>query len=183
LYPQDKVEVQEQELQGLVHEFGLTLLHDIPGVNHHGSLNRIGDLSPEPHWKLKYKGGCQDIFFLANLNKVPRLIDVLYSIADKWNYLRSDIGVYIQPQHHGVSQHVEFTLPFDPNDRNEVAAVREIYMQASQELIRQGAYFSRPYGAWAPLVYGRDADAARVLKIVKQIVDPKNVLNPGKLCF
>jgi FAD/FMN-containing dehydrogenase len=33
------------------------------------------------------------------------------------------------------------------------------------------------------MVYSRDATATRVLRTVKGILDPKNVLNPGKLCF
>ena len=50
-------------------------------------------------------------------------------------------------------------------------------------LVAQGAYFSRPYGDWADMVYARDADARQILRLAKGIVDPKNVLNPGKLCF
>jgi FAD/FMN-containing dehydrogenase len=78
---------------------------------------------------------------------------------------------------------VEFSLPYDPSDAKEVAKIKELYTQASEELMAQGAYFSRPYGLWADLVYSRDATARSVLRTVKQIVDPKNVLNPGKLCF
>ena len=55
--------------------------------------------------------------------------------------------------------------------------------KASEELIRQGAFFSRPYGIWADMVYSRDAQTTIVLKKVKEYFDPNNVLNPGKLCF
>lgn len=76
-------------------------------------------------------------------------------------------------------------LWFGPEARNceEAAKVKEVYAKASEALIVQGAYFSRPYGAWADMVYSRDATATRVLRTVKHIVDPKNVMNPGKLCF
>ena len=93
------------------------------------------------------------------------------------------IGVYIQPQHQGVSQHVEFTIPYDAADRKEADAAKRFFLAASEELIAQGAYFSRPYGPWADLVYSRDATATRVLRTVKQIVDPNDVMNPGKLCY
>ena len=89
----------------------------------------------------------------------------------------------MQPQHQGVSQHVEFNLPFDPANRVEAEKVKRVYTEASQALIAQGAYFSRPYGLWADLVYSRDVSATRMLRVAKRIVDPKNVLNPGKLCF
>ena len=74
-------------------------------------------------------------------------------------------------------------MPFDPTKPADVAAVRAIHDQASRALVAEGAYFSRPYGAWADLVYSRDATARSVLRVVKRIVDPKNILNPGKLCF
>ena len=105
------------------------------------------------------------------------------AVAEAARYPTAEIGIYIQPQHHGVSQHVEFSLPFDPKNAKDVERAKQVYIKASQELIAQGAYFSRPYGEWADLVYSRDATATRVLRTVKQIVDPKNVLNPGKLCF
>jgi FAD/FMN-containing dehydrogenase len=46
-----------------------------------------------------------------------------------------------------------------------------------------GAFFSRPYGAWADLAYGRDAATTAALRKLKAIFDPANVMNPGKLCF
>ena len=182
-YPQERVEVQEKELQRMSQEFGVKLLSALPGVSNAQVGNTVAGCSAEPYWKLKVKGGCQDIFFLTTLDKTPGFIKTVYSVAETAGYPIADIGIYIQPQHHGVTQHVEFSLPYDPANPKEVARVKEVYAQASEALIAQGAYFSRPYGPWAELVYSRDATATRVLRTVKQIVDPKNVLNPGKLCF
>ena len=107
----------------------------------------------------------------------------MYSVAEALKYPASEIGIYIQPQHQGVEHHCEFSLPFDPKDQKEVARVKELYCKASEELIGQGAYFSRPYGMWANMVYNRDAQGTIALRKIKQIFDPKNVMNPGKLCF
>ena len=182
-YPQERVDVQEKDVKKLGSEFGVEILGALPGISNAKVVNVIAACSGEPYWKLKLKGGCQDIFFLTTLDKVPPFVKTVFSVAEAAKYPTSDIGIYIQPQHHGVSQHVEFNLPYDPADHREVAMVKEIHAKASEALIEQGAYFSRPYGAWADLVYSRDATATRVLRTVKDIVDPKNVLNPGKLCF
>jgi FAD/FMN-containing dehydrogenase len=61
--------------------------------------------------------------------------------------------------------------------------MKELYTRASEDLLNQGAYYSRPYGIWAPMAFNRDAQTTVVLKKIKGIFDPNNVLNPGKLCF
>jgi hypothetical protein len=78
---------------------------------------------------------------------------------------------------------VEFTISYDAADSRDAAAAKRLFLTASEKLVAQGAYFSRPYGPWEDLVYSRDATATRVLRTVKQIVDPNHVMNPGKLCF
>ena len=56
-------------------------------------------------------------------------------------------------------------------------------MTPATDYSRQGAYFSRPYGIWANMVYKADARTTVVTQKVKDIFDPNNVMNPGKLCF
>ena len=46
-----------------------------------------------------------------------------------------------------------------------------------------GAFFSRPYGDWAAMAYGQATTTTILHRKVKNIFDPGNVLNPGKLCF
>ena len=82
-----------------------------------------------------------------------------------------------------ATHHVEFVLPYEAGNRAEAAKVEQIYLEASEELVAQGAYFSRPYGYWSDLVYQRDTTSTELLRIAKTIVDPESVMNPGKLCF
>jgi FAD/FMN-containing dehydrogenase len=139
--------------------------------------------SNEPYWKLGNKGGCQDIFFLTTLNRVPEFVTAMYSLAEAVDYAPSDLGVYIQPTHLGTSCHVEFSLPFDPGDEKEVAKVQGLFTRASEELSKQGAFYSRPYGIWADMAYSRNAEHTSISRELKGLFDPNTVLNPGKLCF
>jgi len=180
-YPEEKVLVQEHELQTACREFGLDLGDDLDGVSNAQLEACLTSLSPERYWKFARKGSCQDIFFLTTLDKVPLFVQTVESVAARCGYSGSDIGVYIQAQHQGVSQHVEFSFPFDPHEPGECEIVRALYSAASEALISAGAYFSRPYGIWADMAFSRDATASRVLRIVKQIVDPRKVMNPGRL--
>jgi hypothetical protein len=171
LYPEEKRNLQEKELRGLAVEFGLALQEAGPNVS-----TLLDGYSRTAEYR-------HDVFFLSTLDAAPRYVESVLGLAGQLGYVPDRIGVYIQPQHQGVSQHVEFTIPYDPGDKRDTALARNLFAVASENLIAKGAYFSRPYGPWADLVYSRDATATRVLRTVKQIVDPNHVMNPGKLCF
>lgn len=183
LFPEEKVDVQERDIADVAQQFGLKLAPGISGT----TTNRVQDAmlhpSREPYWKLNYKGGCEDIFFLTTLDRTPQYVEIMFSAADALNFPSSEIGVYIQPQHQGVAQHCEFNLPFDSRQRKEVTRLKDLYRRASAQLIAHGAYFSRPYGMWADMVYDRDTSSTNALRKIKRIFDPNNVMNPGKLCF
>ena len=183
ILPRERVEFQENDIREITQRFGFQLLPAIPGATGVEVLEVILNPSREPYWKLGYKGGCQDIFFITTLDKTPQFVRTMYSLAEALNYSCPDIGVYIQPVHQGASCHCEFSLPFDPSDKVEVAKIKEFYTKASKDLLNQGAFFSRPYGIWANMVYNRDTQTTIVLKKIKEIFDPNNVMNPGKLCF
>jgi len=62
--------------------------------------------------------------------------------------------------------------------------VERIWNEASETLMDKGAYFERPYGRWADMVYSRYNTAyVSKLKDLKKEIDPNNIMNPGKLCF
>ena len=95
----------------------------------------------------------------------------------------SHLGTYIQPVQQGRACHLEFNLAFDPGSAVEVEQARQLYLQASQDLAREGAFFSRPYGAWAELVNNQYGPNMLALRKVKEIFDPGRVLNPGRLGY
>jgi FAD/FMN-containing dehydrogenase len=181
--PKERCEFQIKDVTGIVKQSGLDLVSSITGVTGEQIMEIVLNPSEDPYWKLRYKGGFKDIFFLTTLNRVPEFIDTMHSTAEGLNYPAEDIGIYVQPQHQGVCCHCEFSLPYNPNDQKDTARVEELFIKASDALIAHGAFFSRPYGIWAEMVYKRDAEQATLLRKVKEIFDPNNVLNPGKLCF
>jgi hypothetical protein len=182
-YPEERLQVAELDLKRMVQRCGLTLLDGLHNVPASQFAKTLEGCSCKGSFKQTFKGASQDIFFLTTLDKASQYIKTAFSVAERLKYPTSDIGIYIQPQHQGVSQHVEISFPFNPANIKEAEKVKRIYTEASETLVAEGAFFSRPYGAWADLVYKRDVDATRMLRVAKRIVDPKKVLNPGKLCF
>jgi FAD/FMN-containing dehydrogenase len=183
LLPEEKVAFLENDIGDIAQQCGVRLESAIPGAHAEQAGEAVLNPSKEPYWKLRYKGGCQDIFFLTTLNRAPEFTATMYSVAEAFKYPPSDIGVYLQPTHLGTSCHVEFNLPFDPNDESEVARMQGLFKKASEELSEQGAFFSRPYGIWADMAYSRNAEHTSLSRKLKELFDPNNVLNPGKLCF
>jgi hypothetical protein len=183
IMPEERVESRQKDILDIAQQFGVSLESAIPSASDEQVTEAVLNPSKEPYWKLKNKGGCQDIFFLTTLNRAPEFVTAMYSMVEVFRYSPSDLGVYIQPTHLGTSCHVEFSLPFDPGDQGEVTTVQELFTEASQELSKQGAFFSRPYGMWADLAYSRNAEHTKISRQLKGLFDPNNILNPGKLCF
>jgi hypothetical protein len=104
-------------------------------------------------------------------------------IVSKHHYAIDDVGCYIQPMVQGRGCHCEFNLPCDESNIEELTEVQKLFLDASETLMNNGAFFSRPYGPWSDMVYRQDAEGVATLNSLKRIFDPNNILNPGKLCF
>jgi hypothetical protein len=183
LFPAERVMINESEIEECAQQFGLRAIPTLAGLTGEQILDLMDQPSAEPHWKPGFRGGCEDIFFLTTLNRTPEFLMTMKSAIEECKFLGSDLGVYIQPQNQGTSCHCEFSLPFDPADQKEVAKVKDLSSRASKKLMMQKAYFSRPYGDWAKAMYDGNFTNTYLLKNVRNILDPHNILNPGKLCF
>jgi FAD/FMN-containing dehydrogenase len=179
----EKVEAREADIQDIARQFGLQLASTLESCSSDEFLDRILKPPSDPYWKLRPKGGCQELFFLTPLEKTPGHVTTMFSSAEEHDYPVPDIGVYIQPVHQGVGCHCEFLLPFKRESQAEISRAQQLFRDASRRLFKEEAYFSRPYGIWADMVYNADARTMIVTRKIKQIFDPNNVMNPGKLCF
>ena len=181
--PQERIEYQEKDIMDIAQQFGVEPVSGVPGISAREVLNALSKPSGEPYWKLRFKGGCHDIFFLTTLDRTPEFMEAMYQMAEAKGFHTADIGIYLQPQMQGRACHCEFNLACDSNNPKEVDRVRDLFTSASENLMKLGAFFSRPYGSWADMAYRRDAESAIASRKVKGIFDPNNVMNPGKLCF
>ncbi len=180
---EERVEYQVKDVNDVAQRVGVEPAGAIGRISAIELLKAANQSSAEPYWKLRAKGGCQDIFFVTIYDKLPGLIAVMYDLADEAGYPASDMGIYLQPIVQGSNCHVEFNLFYDPSNPRDVERVKKLSEDAVEKLECQGAFFSRPYGETANLVVNRDAATVDALKRVKSIFDPNNIMNPGKLCF
>jgi FAD/FMN-containing dehydrogenase len=181
--PQERVNGQIKNMVELTQRLGVEAVQALDGVTAAQFLKVGQQPSAEPYWKLRHKGSCQDIFFLTIFDKLPELIQVMHDSALAASYPNDELGIYLQPIVQGVNCHCEFNLFYDSENPGELARIRELTLNATQRLVAKGAFFSRPYGESARMILNRDGATVATLKKVKAIVDPNNIMNPGKLCF
>ncbi len=180
---QDKLDWQEGDIAEYADKFGVELKADLPNLSTDQVRKILEEAAPYP-WRLKYKGGCNDIFFVSTLDKTPEYHALIEKTAKQESFNPSNIGVYIQPIVQGCNVHCEFDLYFDPKNKDDCKVTKEMLIKSSKTLISNGAFFNRPYGIWADMIYSKIQPlVVESMQKVKNIFDPKNILNPGALCF
>jgi FAD/FMN-containing dehydrogenase len=182
--PEEKIAYQESESSEVAQSLGLELKRGFPGAGAEDLSEVLSKPSTEPYWKLRRQGASDEIFFLTTLDKASGFIETMRSLAAKnGGYDTEKIGAYIQPTVQGANCHVEFTFSYAPGSRQEADKVGRLTKEASEAMVAQGAFFSRPYGSWARIAYKGDPEVVVGQRKLKEIFDPAGILNPGKLCF
>jgi hypothetical protein len=187
--PEEKIAYEEKLLNEILkNEFkNMSLADNLPGFP--GMGRKILPILRRPwpkdvaYWKNRWKGGCQSLFFITRPVLAPKFIKKVEEIAAKHSYPIDDIGSYLQPIEHNRACHLEFHFFYDPAKSEEMAMVSSLYHDTGLALLNEGAFFTRPYGELAPLVYERAANYTMALKRLKKTFDPNNIMNPGNLCF
>jgi hypothetical protein len=182
-FPEKRIEFQRADIADLANEFGLTLREKLANLEGSELLNVLRRPSGDPYWKLRFKGASHDLFFLTTLDRTPKFVSLMQDVLREHRYPPQDLGVYLQPIQHGRSCHCEFQLPYREDDLAENERIKRLSNHAARVMVEHEAFFSRPYGAWAQMVYPGCLDTVDALKKVKHVFDPANVLNRGKLCF
>lgn len=133
--------------------------------------------------KFCFRGSVHDVSFKTTLKRVPEFQRVVMEVINKYNYPLQNIGVFILPIERGRAVHCEADFHCNPNDKAELELTKNMWFEISERFIDEGAFFDRPYGAWADMVYSRAGTYTQKLKELKKELDPNNILNPGHLCF
>jgi hypothetical protein len=181
-FPEERIAYEEEALHQLCCEMKVSADNNFPGFQNLENVFLKESLRP---WsilkKFNYRGSVHDVSFKVPLNRICEVEKAILAQAQKYNYLEQDIGGYFVAMERGRAIHCEFDLHCEFNDTKQ--QVRDLWLAASKMLMDKGALFDRPYGDWAEMVYARAPQYALKLKQLKQEMDPKGILNPGKLCF
>jgi len=180
-FPEERVKYQTEDIKELAEKYHLELFTSFPKLEGEKVLFSLSQPSSEPYWKLRYKGSCAELFFLTTLDQTPQFIKTMKEIIKETGFDEKALGVYIQPLQQGRCCHLEFDLAYNPYDQTETTLTKETFIKASKALMSQGAFFSRPYGIWAEMCQNQYPPNMMALRKIKNIFDPNNVMNPGKI--
>ena len=173
---------EQTDFRSMARSCGLEPQTALSGVPAQNILPVLSQPS-EPHWKMRFKGGFQDLFFLTTLDKTPLFAGSVCDLAKLQGYPAESVGVYIQPIVQGTSCHCEFSFYFDPANAEMTIGTRKMVEAGSADIGQRGGFFSRPYPPWKEIAYRNSPATVAMQKKIKAIFDPKGILNPGKLCF
>ena len=183
-HPEEKTAYEEEALRDLAAVLNVRVGQGLPGVAAADALFRDEFLRP---WgilrKFNFRGSVHDLTFKVPFEDVPVMDHTVKACSQAVGYPLMNLGMSMIPLERGRGMHCEFDLHCDPEDTQDWTRTRTLWLKSSEELMKKGAFFDRPYGPWAPLVYNRAAVYSSKLRQIKKELDPHNILNPGKLCF
>ncbi len=178
--PEERLAYQDKDIKEIAQRHNLLMKTSIGSVTGKNLLATATSPCGETDFRHAYKGHCVSIFFLTTLDRVSIYQKIISDLANKYGLNENAFGSYIQPMVQNHCCHMEFMVPFDPDNSEEIENMRKFEKEAVKKLISEKAFFSRPYGTAQDLVFDQNPMNTDILKKVKNIFDPKRVLNRGK---
>ena len=178
--PKERLAYQKNDITKIAKTHGLKMAASLKNVSAEDLLTTATSPCGDIDFRNKLKGSSLSVFFLSTLDRAAALIQSMNQLAGKHSIDESDMGIYLQPVVQNHACHFEFMIAVDPQDDTAVSRLREFENNAVKMLLEQGVFFSRPYGTAGELVFEKNPANTQILKKVKNIFDPNQVLNQGK---
>ncbi len=172
---------QAEDLKDICKKEGVNVADSPKGASEAGRviLKEIEDPRGWAHTS-RYKGARTTLPFIAPIRKLPIFQTIVSDLAKSYSYDVSDIGTMIVPGE--VSRvYYQYTFCRNPADKEQTRRGQALHNACAKKLISSGAFFYRPYGDIARLVYDRSPAYHRIIQLFKKTVDPNGIMNPGKL--
>jgi FAD/FMN-containing dehydrogenase len=128
----------------------------------------------------RIKGSYHVVPFITTTQQIPVFNQIVSHITQSFGFDLKDLGMLLLPVEPS-RVHYQYSFYVDPMNQEEYAIAKTLFETVSRTLIKMGAFFSRPYGEWAGLVYEKASSYKTMLRRIKREVDPHHIMNPGKL--
>jgi hypothetical protein len=181
---EEEVAYKELDITDVLKQYKLRSGVNLPGVK--DASSRLSKEIDNPKGMInqkRYRGACNYIGCMASRTQLNPFYDLTLRSARDNKQENVELGFMIMPLNFGGSYYFEPHLYHDPDDQKAHSLKRSQFINISRSLIHAGGFFPRPYPLWANEVYFRMGVYHRKIKMVKNLLDPNNIMNPGKLAL
>lgn len=178
--PKERLGYQKADIAEMARDANLSLEVGLGDISAAGLLKAATSVCGPRDWRHGLSGHCLSVIFLSTLDRAPNYLATFAEAAEEAGVDHSFLGVYIQPVVQNHACHFELLVPFDPDDAEAVGAMKALERELCTRLIRDGAFFSRPYGAARDMAFLDNPGNNKLIKLAKDLFDPSGLLNPGK---
>jgi len=182
--PEEKIAYQEVDLKEAMTEIGAEPKPTVGGIS---ALDKVILEELLLPWRLQkrfgYRGSCHQLMFYSSSDRIGDFAAAIYQVADQFLYPAEDIGICLLPIERARAFYCSYDLHCDLANPEESLRVSTLFEEVSKLLVDMGAFFDRPYGKWAQIIYSRTVNYTEYIRKIKCELDPNNIMNPGKLCF
>ena len=175
------VEIQEKHLAEIAEEQRIEFVPEISGAKEAGAELLDEFVMPSRVARTYEYAPHNRVEFNTVFSRIPRYDKIIRDVASGKSFERP-LGVFILPIEQGRTCYVDYDLYFDPSDKKEVGVMREMLKEIYPKLIDAGASFQR---SDYPLINEKLREKApgyyAFMDKFKEMLDPSNIFNPGRL--
>jgi len=172
---EEKIKYQEEDLKDL----GILLQNQPPNMEKF-KVDLLDEFSNPQRISrlLEYKKICRKISFYTTLDRLQDINEKVLNLIRKHNYPENELGAFVMPIELGRACFIEYYI--FANQPDEVR-LKILYVELYESLYNLGANIDRPYGQIAKIVYGKNPALQRILRMVKDQLDPNKIMNTNRL--
>ncbi len=122
-----------------------------------------------------------DLPVYLTLNKFPDVYSIIQNELSRFNGNKIELGVSIIPVERNRTAYVEFDLYTGLNTEQEITEFKKLFSNLGELAVKAGAIIDIPYGPLKQVIYSKLGNYLALINEVKDIFDPNNIMNPGKI--
>ena len=179
--PKGEVDYQREDMLEIAARNEMKPMNDLPGIPDAGR-KILEELRIPKGFYQSEKYSYHPLQFYISSRFIPAVYETFQSLLAKYDYAQDRIGYTLVPVEKGRVYYCEFGIHSVREDKDDFAKTKEMYIDAVKTLLDTGAFFSRPYGPVEELVYARAGAYHGLVKKIKGMLDPNNIMNTGRIC-
>ncbi len=176
----EQAEADEKAVRKLIDESGGTVLPMVPPMDEEEMIkDHLWERTTVRGWK---KGSLYGCSFYGVMKLVPRYYEASHKISLKYGFDEFHYeGVPVAP-FHGQLAYNDPCILWDSGNPDEVKRIRKLHRELMKALLDIGIYgWFRPFPGVVDAT--KLGEYGELWRKIKKLIDPKNIMNPGKPPF